>query len=502
MIVFTAFGIRAIRVSSVFVAMLTSFAFDAGAGALTGTILDVGMAAEIADFAAIPASAGSRPLARINNLREVPDGSGRLFVNDLNGPFHVIDGATISTYADLSTITNFKTAPGLASGFVSFAFHPDFATNGIFYTVHSETIGSIPPNLSSPVSLITDQHSVLTEWTATVPSANVFAGSVRELIRVAAPHRSHNIGEIAFDPTLDSSDPDYGLLYIGAGDYGSVAVGEPENLQRLDSPLGTVMRIDPLGGSFMRGGITYDYTIPASNPFANDPDPNVLGEIYAYGFRKAHRIHWDESGSSPGPYVSDIGQGNIEEVNRLLAGANYGWPEREGTYALAVSVDPETVFALPMGDFGFTYPVAQYDHAEGIAIAGGIVKRGAAGAPLEGQFIFGDIATGRLLYADATAMLAADDGDPATTAQVYELGVVFEQQFSTLQDIVAAELGLASINRVDLRFGVDASNQIYVTTKQDGMVRTLDPLPEPGSALSLLSGALVLALFERRRANR
>ena len=38
-----------------------------------------------------------------------------------------------------------KTSPGLASGFNSFAFHPGFASNGLFYTVHTEFVGSTPP---------------------------------------------------------------------------------------------------------------------------------------------------------------------------------------------------------------------------------------------------------------------------------------------------------------------------------------------------------------------
>ena len=58
----------------------------------------------IEDFAVIRASSASLPFARINVLREVPDGSGRLFVNDLNGPLHVIDGQGIHAYMDLSLL--------------------------------------------------------------------------------------------------------------------------------------------------------------------------------------------------------------------------------------------------------------------------------------------------------------------------------------------------------------------------------------------------------------
>ena len=60
---------------------------------------------------------------------------------------------------------------------------------------------------------------------------------------MASPHRFHNLGEIAFDPGLGASDPEYGLLYIGAGDFGSVQRDDPGQLQRLDTVFGAVLRI-------------------------------------------------------------------------------------------------------------------------------------------------------------------------------------------------------------------------------------------------------------------
>ena len=69
--------------------------FSAGgavAGFLTGPILDLGLRVEIEDVLQLPATAPSAPLARVNVLREAPDGSGRVFVNDLRGPLYVVDG--------------------------------------------------------------------------------------------------------------------------------------------------------------------------------------------------------------------------------------------------------------------------------------------------------------------------------------------------------------------------------------------------------------------------
>jgi len=471
------------------------FASPLHAGSLSGPILDEGLQVEIEDVIELPiSSGGSPPLARVNVLREAPDGSGRLFVCDLNGPLYVVDQGTVHTYMDFSTLfPDFKVSPGLASGLVSFALHPEFAENGRFYTVHSEYAGAIPPNLVSPGSATYSQHSILTEWTANDPSADVFSGTSRELIRIGAFHHVHNLGEIAFNPTATSADPDYGLLYIGGGDHGSVITGRPEELQRADSPLGAVLRIDPLGGPFIRGGITYPYGIPPGNPYASDPDPDVLGEIYANGFRNAHRIAWDLGlAYDSEPFVSDIGEDNLEEINVLRPGQRYGWPEREGTYAIDVDVDTTSVFALPPDDAsrGFTYPSAQYDHEEGSAIAGGFVYRGDVTSPLYGKFVFGDVVSGRIFYTDAAALRAADDGDPLTTAAVYELHLVHNGQPSTLLGLVADKLGNPSQTRTDLRFAMDSGGQIYLTTKQDGYVRAL---PEPGGTIQLLSGLLFLA---------
>jgi hypothetical protein len=58
-------------------------------------------------------------------------------------------------------------------------------------------------------------------------------------------------------------------------------------------------------------------------------DPNTLGEIYAYGFRNAHRLSWDTDGTM---FASDIGMNQIEEINIVRNGENYGWMRREGIW--------------------------------------------------------------------------------------------------------------------------------------------------------------------------
>jgi len=100
-------------------------------------------------------------------------------------------------------------------------------------------------------------------------------------------------------PTAKPGDEDYGLLYTSGSDHGfSNGVGpnasNPLETQRLDSIITAILRIDPRSPSVTHGvkGLG-DYTIPMANKFAADGDPNTLGEIYAYGFRNAHRLSWD-----------------------------------------------------------------------------------------------------------------------------------------------------------------------------------------------------------------
>jgi hypothetical protein len=226
--------------------------------------------------------------------------------------------------------------------FIGFVFHPEFATNGLFYTVHSE-IGPGNPKTPDFIPIgygLQDvtYHNAITEWHATNPAANTFAGTRREILREAhvVLNLTHPMGAVEFNPTAKPGDPDYGLLYTSGSDHGFSNGGGPnasnpaQTQRRLDSIITAILRIDPRSPSVTHGqkGLG-DYTIPMSNKFAADGDPKTLGEIYAYGFRNAHRLSWDTDGTM---FVSDIGMDSIEEINIVHNGDNYGWMKREGYF--------------------------------------------------------------------------------------------------------------------------------------------------------------------------
>jgi len=109
---------------------------------------------------------------------------------------------------------------------------------------------------------------------------------------------NHNGGPIVFGP--DES------LYLSIGELAT-----HDNAQDLDIESGKVLRMDRDGQPL------------ADNPFGGD------STIWAYGLRNTYGLTFNPLdgqfyGSENGPTVDD-------EVNRLLPGANYGWPEWTGT---------------------------------------------------------------------------------------------------------------------------------------------------------------------------
>ena len=130
----------------------------------------------------------------------------------------------------------------------------------------------------------------------------------------------------------------------------------------------------------------------------------------------------------------------------------------------------------------FTYPVAIYDHNEGQAVSGGFAYHGKIAA-LRGKFVFGDVQRGRLFAADLDAMKKADDGIPATVApieeiQLYVRGVSGMRDYVTLRDLAERTMG-ASLTRADLHVGISRDGEIFVTSRQDGMIRMLVPDDAP-----------------------
>ena len=464
-----------------------------------------GIMVEIRDVVRLPESHGMRPSeedvnpagwARVSFVRDLPD--GRRFVNDSRGFLYELgrDGQP-AVYLSFSPAFPFAIYNRLESGFIGFDFHPEFGRNGLFYTVHGERAAGNPatPDFIPPGYTLADvsHHNVITEWRASDPGAATFDGTRRELLRVAhvVNNLTHPFGNVEFNPTSRPGDPDYGLVYTSGSDLGFSNGGGPNannpgQTGRLDSVIGAILRIDPRSPSVTGGtkGLG-DYTIPAINRFAADGDPNTLGEIYANGFRNAHRLSWDLTDGTM--FASDIGMNHIEEINIVREGDNYGWMSREGYFENGITRPggalnqlfplPEEILTGQASD-GFSYPVAIYDHNDGQAVTGGFAYHGRIEA-LRGKFVFGDIVRGRVFAADLAAMKAADDGIPQTVAPVEEIQLYIRNStggrtYVSFRELVEATNG-ATARRADLHISRSRDGELFLTSRQDGMIRMLVP---------------------------
>ena len=293
------------------------------------------------------------------------DGSGRLFIVERAGRIRIFkDGNLVSTpYLDIRGIVNDS---GSEQGLLALAFHPKFATNRRFYTVHTDEDGSL----------------VLSRFVqSAVNPDRANPNNILTLLTIPHPdHQNHNGGTLAFGPD--------GFLYWSTGDGGGG--GDPgNNAQNRNRLLGKILRLD-----VDHTDPGKNYAIPASNPFYNIPDRR--GEIWAYGLRNPWRMSFDRLTGDL--FIGDVGQNELEEIDFQPAGSaggeNYGWRVMEGTQCF----NPST----GCNQSGKVLPIAEYTHSEGCSVTGGYIYRGTFYPDMQGQYFYGDYCSGLLfsLYDD------------------------------------------------------------------------------------------------------
>ncbi len=243
------------------------------------------------------------------------------------------------------------------AGLLGIAFHPDFQNNGQVFLSYTAS------GLTSRISRFRSPDGGVT----------LDPNSEQVLLSIGQPAGNHNGGGIAFGAD--------GLLYIGFGDGGG-AGDTANNAQNTGNLLGTMLRIDvnnaPQG---------QNYGIPADNPFASSSCvAGACPEIYAWGLRNPWR--WSFDRSTGGLWLGDVGQGTIEEIDRIERGGNYGWRCYEGSQS------------FNLGGCGaeneYVFPVAEYDHGLGNSVTGGYVYRGTSIPNLVGTYLYGDFGSGRI----------------------------------------------------------------------------------------------------------
>jgi len=439
------------------------------------------------------------------NIVRVPDGSGRLFVCDQPGKVYIIERGMMRSTPFLNIANSANAAPNngpgpvisvgtgyTERGLLGLAFHPGFADSGSpgyrkFYVNYSAA--ATHPTLN-PVAAggTTNNVTVIAEYQVSATNPNLAdPASVRIVLTYGQPQSNHNGGQLEFGPD--------GLLYIASGDGGGSMdnqLGHTEGVASQPTPdrhvtgglgngqdrrtlLGKLLRISPLDPDGT-GPLTYG--IPAGNPFVgqtqdfvdNNLDGAMRGEIYAYGLRNPWRFCFDASFDGAARLIcADVGQGDVEEIDFIVSGGNYGWRMREGSVAFDL---PNAYLNTPtgIGQPAVVSPIAAYGHPSatlpgtaslpklGTSITGGYVYHGPAIPALQGKYLCADYALngiggggGILIGVEATA-----PGVYSTPAQV----PIFNP--------------LPAAARIYC-FGVDATGEMYVGIKTTSGVLALDP---------------------------
>lgn len=356
-------------------------------------------------------------------------------------------------------------------GLRSVAFHPRFNKNGFLYTSLMETRNGPASSykyFSRPSNMI-GADSVVIEWKYSFKEKKVLPSSYRQVIRIGMPVFDHPVKQMAFRGPF---------LYIAHGD-GSVQSAITGGGQKNDG-LGKILRINPLRAKGK------PYSIPPNNPFKGKS--KYKDELFAVGFRNPHNICFSKGGQL---FVTDAGRDNVEEVNIVRAGGNYGWSKREGPFVHKASGGlVNGVGPLPKDDakYGFIYPnvIVGHEGSRGAGFVGQALAGSCPvenGSPMSGTFIYANFPTdGNLYYSFLSDMRKAKTTGPPnklTQAPTFKAKIHFDHDnnpktgavvLNNLRDVIRREPGFGSADRADIRFGRGPSGEIYFSSKTVGRV--------------------------------
>jgi glucose/arabinose dehydrogenase len=332
-------------------------------------------------------------------IQNAGDGSGRLFIIERPGRIRIVkDGLLFQDpFLDISDRAG---SNGSEQGLLGLAFHPQYLANGFFYVNYTDRSG----------------NTVISRFNVSSDPNRADPASELKMLTISQPYPNHNGGAVVFGPD--------GTLYLGLGDGGSQ--GDPHgNGQSLNSLLGKILRID----------VDHDipYSIPADNPYAGSNEAHQ--EIWALGLRNPWRFAFDPATGDL--YIGDVGQDSWEEIDYVPSGTpgglNFGWNIYEGNHPFAGG-----------SSSAFVFPVAEYGHAQGCSVTGGVVARGADLPAWNGIYLYGDFCTG------------------------FVWGLLKQGGNWQSQLLFQTGLGLST-------FGVDEAGGIYVADYRSGTIYRLVP---------------------------
>lgn len=303
------------------------------------------------------------------------DTYGNLYVSDQIGIIYIINPETFEKQEWLSIKD--KVVPLKEnydeSGLLSFAFHPFRSSIYLFYTQHDGKSDL----LEEVVFKYGEVESDLLQGMVSKYGGFIFKELKINILRrhpiltIPKNNNFHHGGRLAFQPSTNTFMKSY--LYLSIGDDGPQK--DPLNHgQDLSVLYGKILRLDVEKEgeySIPRGRGPRD---PLENPFLRWKD--VRPEIYAYGFRNPWSLNFDDEGKL---WVGDPGDKDMEEVDLVKRGGNYGWSIKEGTFYLFKDNDDLTSFhqrmdKLERSSLDLIDPIFEYQHLQVTTILGSQTK--------------------------------------------------------------------------------------------------------------------------------
>jgi glucose/arabinose dehydrogenase len=370
-----------------------------------------------------------------------PPNDSRLFVLQRFGLIRILNtNGTINSTPFLDVSTLISTSPGNERGLLGLAFHPNYATNGIFFINYTDTLGD----------------TVIARYTVSA-NPNIANTTATILMTIDQPFSNHNGGCLNFGPD--------GYLYIGMGDGGSSGdpngyaqnlTVDPANPSRIN--LGKMLRIDV---DTTTGILNYGF--PPTNPFINEPGKEA---IWAYGLRNPWKFSFNRLNGDL--WIGDVGQGNFEEVNKvtapLTAGLNFGWRCYEGNSAYNIS----GCSAMPT----MVFPETQYDHSTGCSITGGYFYTGSMYPNFANKYFYTDYCDNKIRTLNTSNVVTTtssftgnftafgEDKDGELYVAGISNGIVYK--------IIDSSLGLNDFKKNELSFYPNpAKTEIFITNNSE-----------------------------------
>ena len=301
------------------------------------------------------------------SVGKLPD--GRLIVARRGGTVTVLntDGTGLQDVLQLSVCQNGE------QGLLGITVDPQFATNHFFYLYYTFAAGGTCGGQGLPSA--SGSKNRVSRFTL---NGNSAAGTESILLDNMPEWQgnNHNGGDVHI-----AQD---GLLYVTVGDGGG---GRPaSNPTDLGVPNGKVLRVN------------LDGSPAAGNPFGAHACKDTwavggpaCGEIYAIGLRNPFRLGFKADGAAVKFRIDDVGESTTEEVDDGIAGANYGWPQREGPCPTG---QKQPCNGPPPG---ITDPVLWYTREAGCdTITGGAFVPDGLWAGYDGAYLFEDFGCGRM----------------------------------------------------------------------------------------------------------